>query len=48
MSEDFIVVIPARYGATRLPGKPLLPLAGRPVIAHVWARACATAASRAR
>jgi len=36
---QFTVIIPARYGATRLPGKPLLPLAGRPVIAHVWQRA---------
>lgn len=31
----FRVVIPARYAASRLPGKPLLPLAGRPMIAHV-------------
>lgn len=35
----FKVVIPARYGATRLPGKPLLPIAGRPLIQHVWERA---------
>lgn len=35
----FRVVIPARYGSTRLPGKPLLPIAGRPMIAHVWDRA---------
>lgn len=35
----FRVVIPARYGSTRLPGKPLLPIAGRPMIAHVWERA---------
>lgn len=36
------LVIPARYGSSRLPGKPLLPLAGRPLIAHVIerARAC--------
>ncbi|HTQ41877.1 MAG TPA: 3-deoxy-manno-octulosonate cytidylyltransferase [Polyangiaceae bacterium] len=33
------VIIPARYGATRFPGKPLADLAGRPVIAHVVARA---------
>ncbi len=31
----FRVVIPARHAASRLPGKPLLPLAGRPMIAHV-------------
>lgn len=30
--------IPARYGSTRLPGKPLLPLAGRPMIEHVHSR----------
>lgn len=35
----FRVVIPARYGAQRLPGKPLLALAGRPMIEHVWRRA---------
>ena len=36
------VVIPARYASTRLPGKPLIPIAGRPLIEHVWAR-CAAA-----
>lgn len=30
--------IPARYGSTRLPGKPLLPIAGRPMIEHVHGR----------
>jgi 3-deoxy-manno-octulosonate cytidylyltransferase (CMP-KDO synthetase) len=30
--------IPARFGSTRLPGKPLLPIAGRPMIEHVYAR----------
>lgn len=35
----FSVIIPARYGATRLPGKPLALLAGRPIIQHVWERA---------
>lgn len=33
------VVIPARYGSARLPGKPLLPIAGKPIFAHVAARA---------
>lgn len=33
------LVIPARYASSRLPGKPLLPLAGRPLIAHVIERA---------
>ncbi len=35
----FTVVIPARYGATRLPGKPLLDIAGRPMIQHVYEKA---------
>lgn len=32
-------VIPARWGATRFPGKPLAPLWGRPMLQHVWERA---------
>lgn len=40
----FKVVIPARYGATRLPGKPLLAVAGKPLIQHVWERAGESAA----
>lgn len=32
------VVIPARYASTRLPGKPLHPIAGKPLIQHVWER----------
>jgi len=39
MSLRFKVVIPARYGSTRLPGKPLLDLVGKPMIAHVCERA---------
>jgi CMP-2-keto-3-deoxyoctulosonic acid synthetase len=39
MSLRFKVVIPARYGSTRLPGKPLLTIAGKPMIAHVCERA---------
>lgn len=35
----FKVVIPARYGSTRLPGKPLLDIAGKPMIVHVCERA---------
>lgn len=45
MSDDFKIVIPARYGATRLPGKPLRDLAGKPMIQHVVERARASAAS---
>ena len=39
MSLAFKVVIPARFASTRLPGKPLLDIAGKPMIAHVCARA---------
>ena len=31
-----VIVIPARYGSTRLPGKPLLKIAGRMLIERVW------------
>jgi 3-deoxy-manno-octulosonate cytidylyltransferase (CMP-KDO synthetase) len=36
-----VAVIPARYEATRLPGKPLADIAGRPMIEHVYRRAAA-------
>ena len=39
MTEPFRIAIPARHGSTRFPGKPLAPIAGRPMLAHVWARA---------
>jgi 3-deoxy-manno-octulosonate cytidylyltransferase (CMP-KDO synthetase) len=35
----FKIVIPARYASTRLPGKPLLDIAGKPMIQHVYERA---------
>lgn len=41
----FIVAIPARYGATRLPGKPLRLLRGEPLILHVVRRALAAGAA---
>lgn len=37
--SSFKVVIPARYGSTRLPGKPLLEIAGKPMVQHVHERA---------
>jgi 3-deoxy-manno-octulosonate cytidylyltransferase (CMP-KDO synthetase) len=40
----FKVVIPARYASTRLPGKPLLTLAGRPMLQWVYEQACAAQA----
>lgn len=36
---DFKIVIPARYDSQRLPGKPMLEIKGRPMIAHVYDRA---------
>ncbi|MFC0677718.1 3-deoxy-manno-octulosonate cytidylyltransferase [Lysobacter korlensis] len=41
---DFVVAIPARYAATRLPGKPLRLLAGEPLVRHVARRALAAGA----
>ncbi|HEX8091502.1 MAG TPA: 3-deoxy-manno-octulosonate cytidylyltransferase [Blastocatellia bacterium] len=43
MKGEAVAIIPARYASTRLPGKPLLPLANIPMIMHVVERA-----SRAR
>ena len=40
------IVIPARYGSTRFPGKPLAMLGDKPVIAHVVERALQTRATR--
>lgn len=41
---DFIVVIPARYASTRLPGKPLREIDGKPMIEHVYRRGCESGA----
>ncbi len=38
-SQKVLGVIPARYGSTRLPGKPLIEIAGKPMIQHVYERA---------
>ncbi|HEV8385020.1 MAG TPA: 3-deoxy-manno-octulosonate cytidylyltransferase [Candidatus Acidoferrales bacterium] len=35
---NVLAVIPARYASTRLPGKPLAPIAGKPMIQHVCER----------
>ena len=43
---SFSVVIPARYDASRLPGKPLLLVAGKPIIQHVYECACKSNADR--
>ncbi len=36
MTAKFKIVIPARFGASRLPGKPLRDLAGKPLVEWVW------------
>ena len=43
---SFLAVIPARFGSTRLPGKPLLEIAGQPMIQRVYARATSSQAQR--
>jgi 3-deoxy-manno-octulosonate cytidylyltransferase (CMP-KDO synthetase) len=43
---DFVCVIPARYASSRLPGKPLLDIAGRPMVVHVADRARASGAAQ--
>jgi len=43
---SYTVVIPARYASTRLPGKPLADIAGKPMIEHVYQRACESQAGR--
>jgi 3-deoxy-manno-octulosonate cytidylyltransferase (CMP-KDO synthetase) len=44
VSAGFKLVIPARLASRRLPEKPLRDVGGRPLIAHVWERACASRA----
>lgn len=43
---SFLVVIPARFASTRLPGKPLLDIAGKTMIQWVYERASASSAQR--
>ena len=45
-TEMFTVLIPARYASTRLPGKPLLDIAGKPMVVRVAERARASGAAR--
>ncbi len=42
---NFVVVIPARWASTRLPGKALLDIAGKSMLQHVYERGCGSAAS---
>ncbi|WP_244081959.1 3-deoxy-manno-octulosonate cytidylyltransferase [Aeromonas caviae] len=39
---SYKIVIPARYGSSRLPGKPLAQIGGQPMVWHVWQRALET------
>ncbi len=43
---SFSVIIPARYASTRLPGKPLLDIDGKPMVQHVYDRAKQSSAQR--
>ena len=38
---NYAVIIPARYSSSRYPGKPLIDLAGKSMIQHVWERCVA-------
>ncbi len=42
----FSVVIPARFGSSRFPGKPLAKIAGKPMVQHVYERAIQSEAQR--
>jgi 3-deoxy-manno-octulosonate cytidylyltransferase (CMP-KDO synthetase) len=43
---SYTVIIPARFASSRLPGKPLLDIGGKPMIQHVWERALDSDANR--
>lgn len=40
MKNQTAIIIPARYGSSRLEGKPLLEACGKPIIQWVWEKAC--------
>ena len=44
--SGFVVIIPARHASTRLPGKMLADLAGKPMVVRVAQQAAASGASR--
>lgn len=43
---SFVAIIPARFASTRLPGKPLVDIHGKPMVVHVMARALESGAER--
>src|SRR5210317_1135916 len=42
----YTIIIPSRYGSTRLPGKPLLDIGGVPMITRCWQQAIKSKADR--
>ena len=42
MSGKIAIIIPARYGSTRLPAKALIEVEGKPIIQYVWEKAMAS------
>lgn len=46
MKLGFTVIIPARFNSSRLPGKALADIAGKPMVQHVYERACQSDAKR--
>ena len=44
MKRQFVVIIPARFASTRLPGKPLLPIGDKPLVQHVYEHCMASGA----
>ena len=46
LTPEFTVVIPARLASTRLPEKVLLDIGGKPMVRHVYERACESGAQR--
>jgi len=43
---SFVAIIPARFASTRLPGKPLVDIHGKPMVVHVMERAIQSGAER--
>ena len=39
MNNDTLIVIPIRMASSRLPGKPLIDINGKTMVAHVWEKA---------
>ena len=46
MQQTYNIVIPARYASSRLPGKPLLKIAGKTMLQHTYERACLSRAEK--